>query len=142
MGTNDARPLADLEAAILQDLATRGVKRESIRKAERLFDEMLRLGLKVRSLGELDDETIVDRFERFLAERRFKPGEPATSERHCTRRERLGWTTGIWISSRPVRDTSHPKWIEEHGARTSDRRSRPPRDRFYAAGFTNRGSHS
>ena len=70
--------IVDLEAAVIGDYAVQGVERQTVRKAERLFGEMLRDGLGVHSLGELDDEAIVVQFEKLLTRRGFTPGSRET----------------------------------------------------------------
>lgn len=111
-----APTIADLKKAFVRDLADRKVQRQSIRKAERLFDEMLAQGLGVRTIAEVDSDDLVVRLGAYLASKGFAPKSQNTWQKALNTVRVFGVKYGyLSLRPAPLRDPSHPEWITENG---------------------------
>jgi hypothetical protein len=107
--------IAELETALLRDYAERGVQRQNIGRAEKVF-VWLKRTFKGGTLAGLDDNGIIDRFERSLVKRGLAAGSRVTWQKALRTIRSFGADHGFLSHHPPpIRDTSHPKWIKEHG---------------------------
>lgn len=109
--------LAGLKAAYLDDLREREVQRQSVRKAERLFDDFLP-GIGISSLARLDTDDVIDPFERSLIERGFAPKSRTSWHKELHKLRSFGNEHGfLKHHPRPVSDPSSRGWIQnqKHG---------------------------
>ena len=106
---------AGLGAAYLDDLRERQVQRQSIRKAERLIADFLP-GLGISSLARLDNDDVIDPFERTLIDRGFAPKSRTSWQKELQKLRSFGAGRGVLKHHpRPVADPSSSGWLQNHG---------------------------